>query len=259
MLISTDFYRFLQLRSYLMSHKEWSHLKLQITDIERFFIKVAKKEKCDKIVSYLYKCLQLNMSGSDPGIKEKWELEMNIIFEDQIWEQICESGHKLTSSPTWKEFNWKLNVRYFKTPFIISKFDKTKTNLCWRQCGHIGDHTHVFWDCPKLKFYWEGVRSELAHIFQIYIPWDPLIFVFGALPLNFLNKDEMYLLKVLVLVAKKMITISWYNPLPPTISQWKERIRQVYIMEKITAKLNLTLDLFMKRWNPVITYMDSSL
>lgn len=75
-------------------------------------------------------------------VKEKWELEMNVVTGDQEWEQLCENGHKLTSSPTWKEFIWKVNVRYFKTPFIISKFDKTKTNLCWRHCGQIGDHTH---------------------------------------------------------------------------------------------------------------------
>ena len=189
-----------------------------------------------KIVSHLYKLLQTSVAGSSLGIKEKWELEMNVVIEDQIWELVCENGHKLTSSPTWKEFIWKVNLRFFKTPLIISKFDKTKTNLCWRQCGQIGDFTHIFWDCPKLKLYWEGIRAELSKILQIHITNDPLVFVLGVLPCDFLCKEKRYLLKVLIMVAKKMITVSWCKPLPPTVDKWKERLLRVYTMEKNNSK-----------------------
>lgn len=48
-LISTDFYRFLQLRSYLNSHKEWQSLTLQPSDLELFFIKIIKKGDGKKI------------------------------------------------------------------------------------------------------------------------------------------------------------------------------------------------------------------
>ena len=111
--------------------------------------------------------------------------------------------------------------------------------------------THTsFWDCPKLKIFWEGIRGEISKTLHTHIEFDPLIFVFGVLPANLanlLNKDKEYLLKILVLIAKKMITVSWYKPLPPTINQWRERIVRVYTMEKITANLNLTTDLFKKR------------
>ena len=258
-LISTDFYRFLQLRSYLTSHKEWQFLTSQSSDLEVFFIKMIKKGDGKKIVSHLYKLLQTIVAGSSLGIKEKWELEMNVVIEDQIWEQVCENGHKLTSSPTWKEFIWKVNLRFFKTPFIISKFDKTKTNLCWRQCGQIGDHTHIFWDCPKLKMYWEGIQAEIYNILQTNIRNDPLVFVLGVLPCDFLCKEKMYLFKVIIMVARKMITMSWCKPLPPTVDQWKERLLRVYTMEKITAKLNLDMALFKRRWTPLITYFGLTL
>lgn len=115
---------------------------------------------------------------------------MNTIVEDNTWKQVCKDGHKLTRGPLWKKLNWKVNIRFFKTPFIISKFDKTKTNLCWRGCGQIGDHTHIFWDCPKLKVYWEGIWEELSNILQIYIIRDLLIFIFGVLPPNILTEKK---------------------------------------------------------------------
>ncbi len=48
-LISTDFYRFLQLRSYLTSHTEWQSLTMQPSDLELFFIKIIKKGKAEKL------------------------------------------------------------------------------------------------------------------------------------------------------------------------------------------------------------------
>lgn len=95
---SEDFYRYLQLRSYLMSHKEWSLLKKQPTPIEDLFINIIKEKKDTKVVSQIYKCLNLLMSGSALDIKGKWELEMNVIIKDTCWEDVCEEGHKTTSS-----------------------------------------------------------------------------------------------------------------------------------------------------------------
>lgn len=61
------------------------------------------------------------MNLKELDIKEKWELEMNTIITDKQWEASCSQGHRVTSSPNWKEFGWKIKMRYFRTPFIASK------------------------------------------------------------------------------------------------------------------------------------------
>lgn len=35
-------------------------------------------------------------------IKTKWELELNVIIEDEEWETICSGCHKDINSNTWK-------------------------------------------------------------------------------------------------------------------------------------------------------------
>ena len=255
-LTNKDFHRYLQLRSYLMSHKEWSLLKKQPTPIEDLFINIIKEKTSIKVVSQIYKCLKLLMSGSTLDIKGKWELEMNVIIDDTCWEDVCEEGHKITSSPMWKEFNWKLKMRYFRTPTITSKFDRSKTNLCWRECHQIGDHTHIFWDCPKLGNYWGGIRKELFSILNIDLPLTPQFYIIGVLPKGRWEKKKLYLLRVLILIARKMITLSWLKPLPPTVLQWQERVKKVYFMEKITAHLHLKMDIFRIRWAPISEYLN---
>lgn len=52
-----------------------------------------------------------------------------------------------------------------------------------------------------------------------------------------------------------MITVSWLKPQPPNIEQWRARVKKVFIMEKITAKLWLNIDTFIRRWSPLIQAM----
>lgn len=118
--------KFFQVRSYLTSHKEWNKLRRHPAPMELIWLKIIKEKRSTKTVSQLYKCLQSQISGNTLDTKEKWELEMNSIIEDETWEYVCEEGHRVTNSPLWKEFNWKLKMRYFRTPLLVAKFDKAK-------------------------------------------------------------------------------------------------------------------------------------
>ena len=100
-------------------------------------------------------------------IKGKWELEANTIIADDEWESSWMSWHKCLGNSTWREFSWKLRMRYFKTPIVIAKYDKKYSPLCWRGCGLIGDFSHIFWDCPKLQKLWEEVKREIREILNL--------------------------------------------------------------------------------------------
>lgn len=68
------------------------------------------------------------------------------------------------------------------------------------------------------------------------------------LPADFEENSQTYLLRVLLLIANKVITASWLKPNPPTITQWRERIQDVYNME-YTALLQLKADIFLNKWS----------
>lgn len=108
-----------------------------------------------------HKSLTNHKSQSTEYIKIKWELELNIIIEDDTWEEICSSCHRGIGSQQWKEFDWKAKLRYFMTPLTISSYIKEPlVELCWRKCGKVGDHSHTFWDCPVIENLWECVREN---------------------------------------------------------------------------------------------------
>jgi len=125
---------------------------------------------------------------------------MNIIIMDEEWEQMFQEGHKISSSPMLREFEWKIKVRFFRTPFLTSKFSGT-SDKCWRGCGLVGDHTHIFWDCPKLLNYWKDIQDEIDKCLSIKIPLDPSLIILGIFENKIRTNYHFHLLKFLLVLA----------------------------------------------------------
>ena len=60
------------------------------------------------------------------------------------------------------------------------------------------------------------------------------------------------MLHILLMIARKIITINWMQPSPPTKAQWIQKVKQVHTMENMSAFLQLKVPLFIRRWTPVI-------
>ena len=74
-----DFFRFLQLRTFLTTHKEWGKL-LKRTPLERFLIKIQMGNEDKKTISKLYNIfLSMNLHNS-LQMKQRWEAEINKVI-----------------------------------------------------------------------------------------------------------------------------------------------------------------------------------
>jgi len=79
----------------------------------------------------------------------------------------------------------------------------------------------------------------------------------GVISVDVFNADQRYILRVLLLIAKKKnITANWKSVKSPTVTEWKQRLKQIYMMEKMTASLQLKTDLFNQRWHMVKEYLN---
>ncbi len=119
----------------------------------------------------------------------------------------------------------------------------------------MGDFTHIFWDCPKLTNFWNNIQKEIKQILSININLDPALAILGIFSDDSIDRNLIYLIRILLITAKKMITASWLEPRPPSITEWTERVKNVYIMEKITARLQMKTDRFCVRWAPLTQAM----
>ena len=162
----------------------------------------------------------------------------------------------MTNANIWREFRWKVIMRYFRTPQITAKWVLTTSDKCWRNCGpQNGNHTHIFWSCPKLSIFWNEVLDALREIFHQNIPNDPRVVLLGSIPEGFEGRAKIYLLQILLGAAIKCITIRWLKPEPPTYNIWLKKVWELYEMEQITYAIRLQRPIFIKRWSPVMSLL----
>lgn len=107
---------------------------------------------------------------------------------------------------------------------------------------------------PKAFVFWKSVQREIEQICGINFALDPALYILGILPDNMTDQDLISLVRILPLIAKKVMIVSWLKLQPLNISQWRDRVKKV-IMEKITANLQLKTDRLVKKWSPLILPM----
>ena len=186
-------------------------------------------------------------------IKEIWEREVGIEISEEKWEQIWDFQWSSTCSTDWREHCWKNIIRFFRTPYQ----EKYRGDLrpCWRECSaERANHFHIFWECPKLKSFWENVHKSLCSVFNCQLPFDFLTLYLGYVEGITVLKDKK-LLQVLLVACKKSITRRWLTPNPPTLGDWYGIILEIFKMEKLTYFLRTQKEKFYQIWEKWILHI----
>ena len=238
-----DFFRYLQIRDYY--NKE-----IKPTDGVHPIIKIfqrAYRAVTPRAISELYNCLMDSKKDSTTYVKMKWEKELEGEIPEEMWEDMWENHQTTTQSKGWREFAWKNQIRYFITPKIKSKQLKTP-QTCWRECTQENPgHSHIFWNCPKITPMWDMVHKEICKIIGYKIPNTCLVLYLGHIEES-VHAGDQYLVKILLVAAKKAITKNWLKKETPDYEQWRNLMDNIEEMERMTFRIRVRNDLYEKRW-----------
>lgn len=203
-LMTHDFYKYLQIRDYLTKHKEWNYMRKNPNHVEEFLMKTPGNT--EKIISKIYKALQVESEDNSLDIKEKWEQESNISIEEEQWEESFRIGHSLFSSVAWREFEWKGKIQYFNVPTKTYKYSQN-SDKCWRGCGQTGNYNHIFWDCPVLQYYWDKVKRKRENICKGNLLLDIKELVLGVMPTKERIKNKNLILMLSTIARKNYYSL----------------------------------------------------
>uniref|UniRef100_A0AAR2L8Q3 Uncharacterized protein n=1 Tax=Pygocentrus nattereri TaxID=42514 RepID=A0AAR2L8Q3_PYGNA len=80
---------------------------------------------------------------------------------------------------------------------------------------------HCLWQCAYIRRYWEAVRDGIQNILCIQIPLDPKLFLLGIYPMNYkIRKRHQQFLEIGILLAKRVIAVSWKRTGVPGMDKW---------------------------------------
>ena len=244
-----EFFRYLQIRDYYIKKIK----RASLNPLIKIMVQAYDNKKC-RVISAVYQGLMTSKGTSTMYIKEKWERGFGEQITEKDWYNICKTQCTATSSRVWREFCWKNMTRYFITPKISGRVAAEK-QPCWRLCGNMdADHEHVFWNCPNIEKYWDDVWSVIKEVLQYDIPKTSMILYLGNLTQEYMQFDDLYLVKVLLAASKKAITRLWRNSSSPTCEQWLCIVEELYVMERFTHRLRIQEELFLEKWTKWTEY-----
>jgi len=89
-------------------------------------------------------------------VKDKLIRELRLEISEEVWLEICTRAHKVTNAKMRKEFQWKINNRFFRAPQVVAKRNPNQSSHCWRGCGEtMATHSHIFLAMPIVRSFLE--------------------------------------------------------------------------------------------------------
>ena len=247
-----DFFRYLQIRSYVRKH---------IPDFE-----TARPDKLDgslkqaaetsHIISYLYDSLHNMVPVSTDSIKAKWETELGVQLAEDIWKESLEYIHTCSINTRHCLIQFKILHRLHYSKEKLHKIFPNISPQCDKCNAADATLLHSYALCPNLQNFWIEIFRLFSRILEVEIDPDPVLVILGVSEgLKELRGTQQRLLSYGLITAKKLILLFWKKKEVPTVKMWLSEMTETLHLERIRFSLRDKLGEFEKIWRPLLSYL----
>lgn len=178
----------------------------------------------------------------------------NIYFEE--WEKLWKQHLKFTACVTLKENLMKMFYRWYMTPVKLARMYGS-CNKCWKCKEREGTFYHLWWECQKVKGFWESVYNEMKKILSYTFVKKPEAFLLGLVGREIKRKDYK-LFQYATTAARVLLAKNWKLEGLPTIEDWRSKLLEYVEMDKMSGKIRYIKDQrFVKDWESFTKYLEN--
>uniref|UniRef100_A0A670K5V5 Reverse transcriptase domain-containing protein n=1 Tax=Podarcis muralis TaxID=64176 RepID=A0A670K5V5_PODMU len=211
-----------------------------------------------KLISKMYRLL-LDWNLGDEEIKSvmiHWARDVGHSIQFEDWEKLWKEGLNFTACITIKENVMKMFYRWYITPMKLSKMYKV-SNKCWKCNDKEGSFYHMWWECRKVKQFWENIYIELKKILKYTFKKKPEIFLLGILG-NEIKKKDCKFVYYAVTAARVILAQKWKQQEMPMIDEWRSKLLDYTESDRMTGKIRYERDQkFIKEWGNYANYLEN--
>lgn len=215
-----DFYMFLQIRHFVQSHSD--HKLPSRTAAPFSQIIALSKSKLYKI-RYLYSLLlKPTVARAWKKTFNSWSRDIPSIGTPDDLLKGCEFGLRYLPSAALQETHLKTISRAYISQSQRKHMVPYETGRCCK-CG-AADATffHNFWDCSKIKRFWNKLMGYLNAVFSLHLVKNPrscLLLDFSDWDLGSIPNSITPILVIILTVAKHCILTHWITRAPPFLHE----------------------------------------
>ena len=195
---------------------------------------LLSKNTTIKGISLFYSLLQNKQVFTKTSTMQAWERDFKMIYTDKQWLMAFKTTYVSTKCANLWELYQKIMLRWYLTPYRLSRFVPGSSPLCWRHCGETGTLFHLMWDCPKVTQYWAGIYDLISCLFWVRLDPSPGMALL-SLEMDLVPFHLRNLLSHILLVARLALVRHWKDIISPTRSVVKQIINTHGTYEQLFA------------------------
>lgn len=252
---ASTFFRYLQLKSALWSHRTSLNCVLKPHPVLEVVYHSSQPCSASKIYTFLIKA-----SYKQLGLSAVWSkdlvLEDQDFFENSAWEIISLSS----KNPNHQIIHWKFLHRFYLTPlrrFHMHLSQSPICNLC--SSGEVGTFLHYFWFCDDVQNIWRQISTDLTALLDHNVPCSALIFLLNDFSSLTISMQQKRLLLCALTAAKKLLVSRWNPPHHISRRQWILSTLDIISMELSVARMHGAKTRTINAWKNALQTMETLL
>ena len=209
------------------------------------------------LISKFVECLADHVSSD--LIREAWTRDLNSDISAGLWE-VAMTRINSSINSRYRLIQYKVLHRLHYSKTKLSRIFPSVSSQCDKCCTAEGSLAHLFWFCPKLYNFWSNIFQWLSTAYSgdIQPNCDLAILGCSAETLK-LPYDTQTALHLGMVVAKKLILLTWKSTSPPCFTHWLNEMFSVIQMEKLRHHKGNTQKRFERTWGPALAQCNISL
>lgn len=243
-----DFFRFLQVRSYVKTHLK----QFENAEPDRLDSCLEGVLGSDHVISRLHDALQHISCPTTNAIKSEWEKELGTQIQDGIWEESLAYIHSCFINAHHCLIQFKIIHRLHYSKEKLHRIFPEVSPLCDKCSLEEGNLLHSYALCTKLQGFWTYIFTWMSKILAVKI--NPIIFG-SSKDINKLRPPQRQFVAYGLLIAKKLVLLFWKDKETPTLKMWITNLMDTLHLERIRFAINNKLEDFNKIWHPLVSHL----
>lgn len=123
-------------------------------------------------ISIIYSSLAT--SGRKTKFMLEWERDLQESWDLEHWHKTFFRSFKGILNISLIEASLKVITRWYLTPSRLSLMYPSVSPLCFRGCHMKGTMMHIWWECPKIRSFWNKIFHIISKVTALTVPKSPL-------------------------------------------------------------------------------------
>lgn len=244
-----DFWKYLQLRSCILSHLKVSPL----APATELHAKVKQENAFSIKASGFYSMLRKSQPPGYGGLKKCWERDLGEIIPDETWGNIIKSWYKVSREMQTRLMRYKIMNRIYWTPSKMARLGLRDSDVCWRCNTECGTLLHMLYSCPMIDPLWSEIVSFINNLLTTALVRHPLLCLLGVVPQgNGLNSHQSSWCRIALITGCRIILRHWKTQVVVSMVEWFNEMSKIASYEKLCYRMINKEDVYVKIWGPYL-------